>query len=158
MQQYLELKLFTFETVLMPPNSESTTIDESSVEQMAEKSNNFIVKYRKNYYDITEFMRKHPGGINTLKGIQNGDMTERFMKAPPHSDAAMYLMQEYKIPTTESKTTNKLNGEGRRVRTDNMTILEEVEHDDNNNSSTNNSDKVIRNNVIDESMEVCIHT
>lgn len=61
------------------------------------ESPDFIVKYKQNYYDVTKFLKNHPGGINTLKGLNQGDMTERFMKAPPHSDAAMYLLNEYKI-------------------------------------------------------------
>lgn len=62
----------------------------------AKMGDQFLVKYRNEMYDITNFVHKHPGGVNTLKGLENRDMTERFMKAPPHSDAAMYLMREYK--------------------------------------------------------------
>lgn len=82
----------------------------------------FIVKYRQQLYDLSEFMHKHPGGINTLKGLSGADMTARFMKAPPHSDAAMYLMKEYKIDSeayqqnsrqrprdTEDNNNNKLD-------------------------------------------------
>uniref|UniRef100_A0A1B0BAP2 Fatty acid 2-hydroxylase n=1 Tax=Glossina palpalis gambiensis TaxID=67801 RepID=A0A1B0BAP2_9MUSC len=67
----------------------------------------FIVKYRKNFYDIKKFIVKHPGGVNTLKGLNNSDMTSRFIKAHPHSDAAMYLMKEYHItkPTQLLTTT-----------------------------------------------------
>ena len=57
----------------------------------------FIVKYRNETYDISKFVDKHPGGINTLKGLENADMTSRFLKGPPHSDAAMYLMKEYRL-------------------------------------------------------------
>lgn len=71
----------------------------------------FIVRYRNETYDITNFLHKHPGGVNTLKGLENSDMTERFMKAPPHSDAAMYLMKEYKCENPESTKTKYLNGD-----------------------------------------------
>lgn len=137
----------------MAPNSELSTIDDTPVQQMAENSNKFIVKYRKNYYDISDFLHKHPGGINTLKGLQNADMTGRFMKAPPHSDAAMYLMQEYKIVGLESNKTkvNKLkNGHVREELKENVEIIEEFEHDDNNNSSSDKNTS----GLIDESMEV----
>lgn len=137
----------------MAPNSELSTIDDTPVQQMAENSNKFIVKYRKNYYDISDFLHKHPGGINTLKGLQNADMTGRFMKAPPHSDAAMYLMQEYKIAGLESNKTkvNKLkNGHVREELKENVEIIEELEHDDNNNSSSDKNTS----GLIDESMEV----
>ncbi|XP_065369701.1 uncharacterized protein Fa2h [Calliphora vicina] len=132
----------------MAPNSELSTIDETPVQQMADSTDTqqFIVKYRKNYYDISEFLHKHPGGLNTLKGLQNADMTGRFMKAPPHSDAAMYLMQEYKIVT---KSKNKLNGHVRTELKENIEIIEEYEHDDNNNSSSDKNSS----GLIDESME-----
>ncbi|KAL5289125.1 FA2H family protein [Megaselia abdita] len=56
-----------------------------------------LVKYRNETFDISSLINKHPGGINTLKGLENTDMTSRFLKGPPHSDAAMYLMNEYKV-------------------------------------------------------------
>ncbi|XP_020814994.1 dihydroceramide fatty acyl 2-hydroxylase FAH2 isoform X1 [Drosophila serrata] len=72
----------------------------------------FIVKYRQQLYDLSEFMHKHPGGINTLKGLKGADMTARFMKAPPHSDAAMYLMKEYKMDSNDAaqKTRQSFTG------------------------------------------------
>lgn len=73
------------------------------VNEMEHKENKFVVKYRQQFYDLTNFMHKHPGGINTLKGLNETDITTRFMKAPPHSDAAMYLMREYKIGPGYSK-------------------------------------------------------
>lgn len=59
--------------------------------------NPLLVRYKDATYDLTEFAHKHPGGINTLKGLHNNDMQERFDKAPGHSDAAKYLMKEYRI-------------------------------------------------------------
>lgn len=129
----------------MAPNSEISSND-TPVEEMQEDANKFIVKYRKNYYDISKFLHKHPGGLNTLKGLQNSDMTGRFMKAPPHSDAAMYLMKEYQIKTQKTKTKGK---QTTRIK-ENIEIIEEeeadVDHDDNNNKNNIG--------IIDESMEV----
>ena len=153
----------------MTPNSELST-NATRVQQMAEEesdsnANKFIVKYRKNYYDISEFLHKHPGGINTLKGLQNNDMTSRFMKAPPHSDAAMYLMQEYKMQTARPR--NKLNGlsngqAGSAIIKENIEIIEESDNDANNNcssnskNSNNSSNSSKTNELIDESMEVSL--
>ena len=117
----------------MTPNSElstnATRVQQMAKEETGSSNNKFIVKYRKNYYDISEFLHKHPGGINTLKGLQNNDMTSRFMKAPPHSDAAMYLMQEYKMQAANAKS--KLNGlsnghAGSGVIKENIEIIEEI--------------------------------
>ncbi|XP_058832892.1 uncharacterized protein LOC131690844 [Topomyia yanbarensis] len=85
-----------------------------------------VVRYKNAVYDLSEFAHKHPGGLNTLKGLHDQDMQERFEKAPGHSSAAKYLMKEYKIcdknnnvndlPATDSKhghangTKNGLNG------------------------------------------------
>lgn len=69
------------------------------------------MKYRNEVYEISKFISKHPGGINTLKGLENSDMTSRFLKGPPHSDAAMYLMKEYKIKKDESIIDNNNLGE-----------------------------------------------
>uniref|UniRef100_A0A0A1XK58 Fatty acid 2-hydroxylase n=1 Tax=Zeugodacus cucurbitae TaxID=28588 RepID=A0A0A1XK58_ZEUCU len=76
-----------------------------------EEDRQFIIKYRQKYYDIRRFLQNHPGGINTLRGLNNSDMTTRFLHAPPHSDGAMYLMKEYEI-----KPTQLLNGTKRRHR------------------------------------------
>jgi 4-hydroxysphinganine ceramide fatty acyl 2-hydroxylase len=70
------------------------------------KANRFLVKYHNDYYDLTEFAHKHPGGRNTLQGLVNTDMTNRFNNAPVHSDAAMYLMKEYKIKTENRNFSN----------------------------------------------------
>lgn len=114
-------------------DTQSTTQNETdSTNADAEK---FIVKYRQNFYDISEFIKKHPGGINTLKGLNNGDMTSRFMHAPPHSDAAMYLMNEYKLKGIDKKRSIK---NGKKPQENGIELLEE---DSNNNQ-------------LDDSMEV----
>ncbi|XP_035902662.1 dihydroceramide fatty acyl 2-hydroxylase FAH2 [Anopheles stephensi] len=62
-----------------------------------------IVKYKNKWYDLTEFAHKHPGGKNSLTGLHNKDMEERFDRAPGHSQAAQYLMKEYQVkPSAES--------------------------------------------------------
>ncbi|XP_058980888.1 uncharacterized protein LOC101893509 [Musca domestica] len=135
----------------MPPNSEnanhqtqSAPVDDIADRTTDEQKSKIIVKYRKNFYDITRFLHKHPGGINTLRGLENADMTARFMRAPPHSDAAMYLMKEYQIKTIPPKWRN-----GRRHAPEikeNIEIVEEEDHDENAKKHTNNND-------LDDSME-----
>lgn len=74
-----------------------------------------LVKYRNETFDISNFIHKHPGGINTLKGLEGSDMTSRFLKGPPHSDAAMYLMKEYKVSDLEHVNNNN---EGEKTQLD----------------------------------------
>uniref|UniRef100_A0A1I8PZ47 Fatty acid 2-hydroxylase n=1 Tax=Stomoxys calcitrans TaxID=35570 RepID=A0A1I8PZ47_STOCA len=130
----------------MPPNSESNGIETQPTssanpsDATAATNNQFIVKYRKNYYDITKFLRKHPGGVNTLKGLQNSDMTARFMRAPPHSDAAMYLMKEYQIKDLPKKSTR--NGHHHHHTNgikETMEIVEEESEDKSNNNALDDS-------------------
>lgn len=61
------------------------------------ESSPLVISYRSKLYDLTKFQHKHPGGLNTLKGLNNTDIKQRFEKAPPHSDAALYLMKEYEV-------------------------------------------------------------
>ncbi|XP_068145633.1 uncharacterized protein Fa2h isoform X1 [Drosophila tropicalis] len=117
-----------------------------SVNDKMSSKDKFIVKYRQQYYDISHFLHKHPGGINTLKGLNQGDMTARFMKAPPHSDAAMYLMQEYKINDQDVDTngSGKTSVKRRHVaENDGVELLEQP--------SNQKEDR--NNNQLDESME-----
>ncbi|XP_030380364.1 dihydroceramide fatty acyl 2-hydroxylase FAH2 [Scaptodrosophila lebanonensis] len=72
-------------------------------------SKKLIVKYRKEHYNLTEFIDKHPGGV--IKGLRNADITARFSKAHPHSEAATYLMNEYKI---YGKTQTHGRNEGKK--------------------------------------------
>lgn len=108
----------------------------------AESNDKFIVKYRQQYYDLSRFMHKHPGGINTLKGLNSGDMTARFLKAPPHSDAAMYLMREYKIDPEDSRKPKSSQRETLHHDEDGTLRQRPRETEDKNN------------NQVDDSMEV----
>ncbi|XP_053962340.1 fatty acid 2-hydroxylase isoform X2 [Anastrepha ludens] len=105
---------FTTMTTQTLPNGEAMQIQD--IQRSAEQNDKnlkegdrqqFIVKYRQRFYDITRFLKNHPGGINTLRGLNNSDMTTRFLHAPPHSDAAMYLMKEYEIKPTQLQNDTK---------------------------------------------------
>lgn len=109
-----------------------------------EQSDKFIVKYRQQYYDLSKFMHKHPGGVNTLKGLNQTDMTARFLKAPPHSDAAMYLMREYKIDAQDYENRRRTKEQRPTKLAENgVELLEQPKESEDNN-----------NNLLDESMEV----
>jgi cytochrome b involved in lipid metabolism len=65
-----------------------------------------IVAYKSELYDITEFIYKHPGGVNTLFNKNQKDIEKSFRDAD-HSKAAEYLLQEYKLKS-ENKFDERL--------------------------------------------------
>lgn len=80
---------------------------------MSEKNEKpFIIRYKNETYDISRFILKHPGGLGTLKGLSNTDIDERFKMAPPHSQSAMYLLNDYKV------SENLMNGTHKEVDSD----------------------------------------
>lgn len=98
--------------------------------KIKKKSENdkFLVQFKNNVYDISEFAHKHPGGRNTLQGLNGMDMGPRFLNAPPHSDAAMYLLQEYKVDenidnlnNNNETSTKNLNGKTEDIRNNGST-------------------------------------
>ncbi|KAL7735189.1 hypothetical protein ACLKA6_014905 [Drosophila palustris] len=110
-----------------------------------EQSNKLIVKYRQQYYDLSKFMHKHPGGITNLKGLNDADITARFLKAPPHSDAAMYLMREYKVDPTEHEGIKSKKSKERPSKSTTENGIELLQHPKEAEDSNNNH--------MDESME-----
>lgn len=70
------------------------------------ESSPLVISYKSKLYDLSKFQHKHPGGINTLKGLHNTDIRQRFENSPPHSDAALYLMKEYEIGHTTEANIN----------------------------------------------------
>lgn len=107
-----------------------------------------VIRYRSKFYDLTKFQHKHPGGINTLKGLNNADMDKRFDKAPPHSDAAMYLMKEYEVKAYKETNNNGIhrNENGMMNGHKNGVANGHIESKDINSNSIEHK--------IDESMEV----
>lgn len=67
----------------------------------------FIVEYRKELYDITEFMLKHPGGVNTLNGYNRKNIEDKF-KSVDHSPAAEYLLKDYKLKRQSDELNNNV--------------------------------------------------
>lgn len=76
------------------------------------ESSPLVITYKSKLYDLTKFQHKHPGGINTLKGLNNTDIKQRFERAPPHSDAALYLMKEYELKNVEETNNNGIYRNG----------------------------------------------
>jgi len=55
-----------------------------------------VVEYKKNWYDLTNFIRNHPGGENMLK-YKNGKSINLDFDNSNHSDAAKYLLKQYEL-------------------------------------------------------------
>lgn len=88
--------------------STSTKMDEPkiAINDSESSSQPFLVYYDQGVYDLTNFAHKHPGGRNTLSGLQNRDIAQRLQAAPPHSKAAMYLMKEYRVANKSDLNNN----------------------------------------------------
>lgn len=57
----------------------------------------FLVKYKSETFNLTKFLHKHPGGLGTLGALKNCDLTKVMDSISPHSEAAFYLLGEYKV-------------------------------------------------------------
>lgn len=55
-----------------------------------------IVEYKNEFFDLTNFLSKHPGGINTLANLDGKNIDKKF-KCYKHSFVAENLMKDYKI-------------------------------------------------------------
>lgn len=63
----------------------------------------FIVEYEKEFYDVKNFIHKHPGGLNILQHQNNKNIDFNF-NSTNHSLGAKYLLNEYKLrPDSENK-------------------------------------------------------
>lgn len=61
-----------------------------------------IVDFKNESYDLTKFILKHPGGVNTLN--QNYKNFERIFYEFDHSKAAEHLLEEYRIKSIKNKS------------------------------------------------------
>lgn len=62
-------------------------------------------------YDVTKFLKEHPGGEETLIDVTGVDAKSDFDDVN-HSDEAKNLMKEYHIGTVEGKAPPKTSGSG----------------------------------------------
>lgn len=58
------------------------------------------MKHDEETYEISQFLRNHPGGVNTLEHFKGRDISMK-LRDIKHSSAAKYLMKEYKIEPKE---------------------------------------------------------
>lgn len=109
-----------------------------------EVKNRFLVRYKNEAYDLSEFVKKHPGGTNTLSGMLNSDIDLKFEMVTPHSDAAKYLIKEYRVTSTldnvDSKTSNSNNNHVKKMAdaAGQSDTKDYYELNDNNNNVNNN--------------------
>lgn len=62
----------------------------------SEPNTRVIVTFRDEKYDITDFVKKHPGGKQILLE-NNGKDVEQLMAENEHSERAYKLLEKYKI-------------------------------------------------------------
>ena len=55
-----------------------------------------VIKFKNNQYDITDFIKKHPGGKQVLFE-NNGNDVEKIMIENEHSDYAYKVLEKFKI-------------------------------------------------------------
>lgn len=65
-----------------------------------------LVRYKNETFDLTNFVHKHPGGTGTLTSMLDTDIDYKFENVMPHSDAAKYLINEYKL-TNQTNNNHK---------------------------------------------------
>jgi cytochrome b involved in lipid metabolism len=70
--------------------------ENSNKPNKSENSNKIIVQFRGYEYDITDFVRKHPGGKQLLLE-NNGNDIEKLMLENEHSANAYNILEKYKI-------------------------------------------------------------
>lgn len=75
----------------------------------------FIVKFQNELYDISGFMMKHPGGLNTLKGYKQRSIDDKFQSIE-HSSSARYLLNGFKINKSKLESNNNELDESMEVR------------------------------------------
>lgn len=56
----------------------------------------FPVQYENVQYDLADFMKNHPGGINYLSIYRRGNIKKK-MEETNHSNSAKYLLREYMV-------------------------------------------------------------
>ncbi|XP_033226573.1 fatty acid 2-hydroxylase [Belonocnema kinseyi] len=63
-------------------------------EMQAKDEREFVVSYRGKVYEISDFLKKHPGGSKILKPFEGTSLNE-VMDQIPHSEAALHLFEDF---------------------------------------------------------------
>lgn len=63
-------------------------------------------------YDLSKFLRDHPGGINTLKNYKDKNLLDAMVKYG-HSVSAFHMLKDFKVK--DSNLTGKVSGNGRII-------------------------------------------
>src|SRR5690242_4484315 len=73
--------------------------EDAFLEYCEENEDRTIVCYEDDVFDVTNFLRDHPGGSSIIEDYNNNDITELFHAAYPHahSKTALRLLYKYKI-------------------------------------------------------------
>ncbi|XP_051160541.1 fatty acid 2-hydroxylase [Leptopilina boulardi] len=70
-------------------------INDSDNENNSVNGNNeFLVKYRGKNYEISDFLKKHPGGSKILQPFKGLSLDDVLIQNP-HSEAALHIFQEF---------------------------------------------------------------
>lgn len=108
----------------------------------ADQDGKLLVRYKNETFDLTKFAAKHPGGRNTLSGVVNSDIDYKFETTMPHSQAAKYLLKEYRVPNQTNNNNSQF---------DSKILHEESKRDESNADERMDSEHLIK---TDDSMEV----
>ena len=76
--------------------------------------NKCIIVINNNVYNITEYLRKHPGGEEILLNLNGQDATEEFNDIG-HSSGARKILEKYKIGTLLEADKTKIRGDKKIV-------------------------------------------
>lgn len=104
-----------------------------------------LVRYQNETFDLTHFAHKHPGGKNTLSAVVNSDIDYKFETAMPHSQAAKYLLKEYRVASQVNNNDNEFDSKILHEHSSNGEIYEHKAN------GRDNGDHLI---TTDDSMEV----
>lgn len=72
--------------------------------------NKCIIIINNNVYNITEYLRKHPGGEDILLNLNGKDATDEFNDIG-HSNGARNILEKYKIGTLLDADKTKIRGD-----------------------------------------------
>lgn len=78
-------------------------------------SEEFCVNYRGRKYEISGFLKNHPGGRDILKVYKGLSLDSAFDNVP-HSEAAFHLFQDFQMSNTRAYDDVEVNNINNRIR------------------------------------------